>query len=165
MKTIFLNKSSRAFLILVCIAFPACNSKKQSALSNASKPLPPFNRAGFLDIIPMSDGSAYAKAFDSRLWYLRGNNAVLVTARAGTSHKLPELSEITAVLDGGAYAISSDENSGLWYLHAEVGEKVTEVSSLANSSTPREISDRAFYALYLSEHKKRKDAEHRIDKP
>ena len=132
---------------------------------NASKPLLPFNRAGFLEITPMLDGSAYAKAFDSRLWYLRGNKAVLVTAIAGTLQKMPELSEITAVLDGGAYAISSEEDSGLWYLHAEVGEKVTEVSSLANSGTPREISDKAFYALYLSERKKRKDAEHRIDNP
>lgn len=113
----------------------------------------------------MLDGSAYAKSSDSRLWYLRGNKAFRVTAIADALQKLPEFSEITAVLDGGAYATSSKEESGLWYLRADHAEKVTEVSSLTDSGRSLKISDRAFYALYLSEHKKRKEAEYRADHP
>ena len=113
----------------------------------------------------MLDGSAYAKDSDSRLWYLRGNKAVRVTALADASQKLPEFFEITPVLDGGAYATSWEKESGLWYLRAEHAEKVTEVSSLADSDALLKSSDRAFYALYLSERKKRKDAEYRADNP
>jgi hypothetical protein len=113
----------------------------------------------------MLDGSAYAEDSDSRLWYLRGNKAVRVTAQADASQKLPKFSEITPVLDGGAYATSWEEESGLWYLLADHAEKVTEVSSLADSAARLKSSDRAFYALYLSERKKRKDAEYRADNP
>lgn len=113
----------------------------------------------------MLDGSAYAKSSDSRLWYLRGNKAARVTALADASQKLPEFSEITPVLDGGAYATSWEKESGLWYLRAEHAEKVTEVSPLADAVPPLTISDKAFYALYLSERKKRKDAEYRADNP
>lgn len=113
----------------------------------------------------MLDGSAYAKDSDSRLWYLHGNKAVRVSALANASLKLPDFSEITPVLDGGAYATSWETESGLWYLRAEHAEKVTEASTLFNSGARLEIPDRAFYALYLSEHKKRKDAEDRADNP
>ena len=113
----------------------------------------------------MLDGSAYAKSFDSRLWYLRGNKAVRVSALADASKKLPEFAEITPVLDGSAYATSWEAESGLWYLRAEHAEKVIEVASLADSRAPLKISDRAFYALYLSERKKRKDAENRAENP
>ena len=113
----------------------------------------------------MLDGSAYAKSSDSRLWYVRGSRAVLVSAVANAPQKLPEFSEIIPVLDGGAYATSWEAESGLWYLHAERAEKVSEVGSLADSTTPLKVSDKAFYALYLSEHKKRKAAEYRADNP
>ena len=107
----------------------------------------------------MLDGSAYAISADSDLWYLRGNKAVRVTALADASQKLPKFFEITPVLDGAAYATSLEKESSLWYLHAEHAEKVTEVSSLADAAAPLKISDKAFYALYLSERKKRKDME------
>lgn len=113
----------------------------------------------------MLDGSAYAMGLDSSLWYLRGSKAVRVTALAGTSQKVPEFCEITPVLDGGAYATSLEKAAGLWYLRAEHAEKVTETPSLADSGERPQISDKAFYALYLSERKKRKDAEERADNP
>jgi len=113
----------------------------------------------------MLDGSAYATDLSSRLWYLRGSKAVRVTARAGTSQNVPEFSEITPVLDGGAYATSLEKAAGLWYLRAEHAEKVMEVSSLADSGERLQISDKVFYALYLSERKKRQDAEERADNP
>ena len=113
----------------------------------------------------MLDGSAYAVDLDSRLWYLRGSKAVRVNAAAGTSQKVPAFSEITPVLDGGAYATSLEKDAGLWYLRAEHAEKVTETLSLADSGERPQISDKAFYALYLSERKKRQDAEERADNP
>ena len=113
----------------------------------------------------MLDGSAYAMDLDSRLWYLRGSKAVRVTALTGTSQKVPEFYEITPVLDGGAYGTSIEKAAGLWYLRAEHAEKVTEVPSLADSGERPQISDKAFYALYLSERKKRQDAEERADNP
>ena len=113
----------------------------------------------------MLDGSAYATDSDSRLWYLRGNKAIQVTAQTNASQKLPKFSEITPVLDGGAYATSWEAESGLWYLRAEHAEKVTEVSSLPDSGARLKGSDRAFYALYLSERKKRKDLEDSVDNP
>lgn len=113
----------------------------------------------------MLDGSAYANDSDSRLWYLRSNKAIRVTVLADASRKLPKFSEITPVLDGGAYATSWENESGLWYLQAEHAEKVTEVSSLADSSARLKISESAFYALYLSERKKRKDSDYRADNP
>ena len=157
--------SSRAILILACLAFASCKSKKGAADSDASKPPPPFDRAEFSEVTPMLDGSAYAKSSDSRLWYLRGNKAVRVSVVANASQKLPEFTEITPVLDGGAYATSWEAESGLWYLHAEHAEKVIEGASLADSTAPKQIPAKAFYALYLSEHKKRKNAEYRADNP
>ena len=129
------------------------------------KPPPTFANAKFSEITPMLDGSAYAQSSDSRLWYLRGNKAVRVTNLADASQKLPVFSEITPVLDGSAYATSREDESGLWYLHAEHAEKVAEVASLADSQATLKIPDKAFYALYLAEHKKRKDAEYRADNP
>jgi hypothetical protein len=152
---------NRAILVFACAALVSCNAKKKPA----DKPSPPFDRAEFSEVTPMLDGSAYAKSSDSRFWYLRGNKAVRVTALADASQKLPEFSEITPVLDGGAYATSSEKESGLWYLRAEHAEKVTEVSSLPDAATRLKIPDKAFYALYLSERKKRKDAEYLAENP
>jgi hypothetical protein len=152
---------NRAILIFACAALVSCSAKKKPA----DKPPPSFERAEFSEVTPMLDGSAYAKSSDSRFWYLRGNKAVRVTAIGDASQKLPEFSEITPVLEGGAYATSWEKESGLWYLRAEHAEKVTEVSSLPDAATRLNISDKAFYALYLSEHKKRKDAEYRAENP
>jgi hypothetical protein len=164
MKTPSLQVLSRALLILGCVGLSSC-TQKDSPNTAAPKSPPPFGRTEFSEVTPMLDGSAYAKSSDSRLWYLRGNKALRVTAPAGASQKLPDFSEITPVLDGSAYATSWEKESGLWYLRAEQAEKVTEVTSLADSGAPKKISDRAFYALYLTELKKRKDAEYRADNP
>lgn len=152
-------------LLLVACAYLSSCSQKHSTNSDIPKLPPSFDRAEFSEVTPMLDGSAYAEDSDSRLWYLRGNKAVRVIGLADASQQLPEFSEITPVLDGGAYAISWEKESGLWYLRAEHAEKVTEVSSLADSGAFLKSSDRAFYALYLSERKKRKDAESRADNP
>ena len=113
----------------------------------------------------MLDGSAYAISFDSNLWYLRGNKAVRVTVLGAASQEMPKLSEITPVLDGSAYATASEHEGGLWYLHAEHAEKVTEAAALAAAAAVPRLSDSAFYALYMAEHKKRKEAEDRADNP
>ena len=112
----------------------------------------------------MLDGSAYATDANSRLWYLRGNKAVRVKVVAGdTSRKLPESFEVTPVLDGSAYLAGTTGGEGLWFLHGEDAERVSEVGSLADSGERRKISDKVFYALYLSERKQRKEAEERTD--
>ncbi len=162
MKAVSLQTSPRVALVIVCLTLVSCNSKKRSAVSDVSKP-PPFSRADFSEITPMLDGSAYAKSSDSRIWYLRGDKAVRVSVTADARQKMPEFSEITAVLDGGAYAVSLESDSGLWYLRAEHAQKVVEVSSFADSDKSPKVAERAFYALYLSERKKRMDAEHRSE--
>ena len=145
------SSSVFALGLLVIAALTACDK--------GEKPKPTFAQARFSEVTPLLDGSAYAISSDSVLWYLRSNKAVRVTALAGASQALPKFFEITPVLDGSAYASVLGEESGLWYLHAEHAEKVTEVSSLAGAAAPLNISDKAFYGLYLSERKKRKDME------
>ena len=162
--TIPLQTFFRALLIVGCACLSSCG-QKHSANSRVQKPPPPFDQTAFSEVTPMLDGSAYAMDSDSRLWYLRGNKALRVTILANALQKLPEFSEITPVLDGGAYAISSEAESGVWYLRAGQAEKVTEVTSMADLGAGLKSSDRAFYALYLAEHKKRKDAEQRADNP
>ena len=111
----------------------------------------------------MSDGSAYASSNDSRLWYIRGDKAVRVTIGDDASRQVPEFSEITPAADGSAYAIPLNSDDGLWHLRADHAEKISEAASLANLGSQPKISDKAIYALYLSEHKKRKKAEDQLD--
>ncbi len=159
MKAVVFHVLSKISLILVCTTITSC-SKKEPQKADIQKAPASFSDSVFLEITPMLDGSAYATSLDSRLWYLRGNKACLVTVLSGASQKLPDFSEITPVLDGGAYATSWKVDSGLWYLYGEHAEKVKEVSSLSIiSNVSLRISDKAFYALYLSEHKKRKGVE------
>ena len=123
---------------------------------------PPFDKTAFTEITPLLDGSAYAKSRDRRLWYLRGNKAVRVESVSGASQKLPAFSEITPLLEGDAYATTDTgkkTDSGIWYLHAERAERVSEVPSLAESGPRAKVSAKAFYALYLSERKKRQASE------
>ena len=129
---------------------------------------PPFDKTAFSEITPLLDGSAYAKSDDSRLWYLRGSQAVRVESVSGASQKLPAFSEITPLLEGDAYATTDtgkEPDSGIWYLHAERAERVSEVPSLAESGPRAKVSAKTFYALYLSERKKRKAAEYRAENP
>lgn len=110
----------------------------------------------------MADGSAYAADCDSRIWFLHGNKAVQVTVGSKSQQKLPLLSDITPLLDGGAYAISLD-TGGLWYLRAEHAESVTEVPSIVGAGASLKMPEKNFFALYLTERKKRKDAEARAE--
>lgn len=162
---LILRLCSAGVLVLVCAFSVSCDRKKKEVVSQVPKPPPAFADTEFDEITPMLDGSAYAKDIYSRLWYLRGNKAVRVTVVGDASAKLPEFVELTPVLDGAAYAYSWDDGSGLWHLKGEHAEKVTEAVSLALNAEDKTISERAFYALYLSERKKRKEAESRADNP
>lgn len=148
---------------LVAVMLSSCDDKKQTTASDTPAPLLPFNRAIILEVTPMSDGSAYASSIDSRLWYIRGDKAVRVTVAGDASQQMRGFSEITPAADGSAYATRLDSDGGLWHLHADHAEKVNEAASLADLGPLAKIPDKAFYALYLSEHKKRKEAEDQLD--
>lgn len=160
-----LSLCSLGALVLVCIVVVSCDRKKKAVISETPKPPPAFAETEFDEITPMLDGSAYAQDIYARLWYLRGNKAVPVTVAGDASAKLPEFIELTPVLDGAAYATSWDDGSGLWYLKGEHAQKVTESSSLALNDNVKGFSERPFYALYLAERKKRKEAELRAENP
>ncbi len=152
-------------VVLTTILLCSCDKRETSKAAKTTKPLPTFDHATFLEVTPMLDGSAYATSLDSRLWYLRGNKAVRVTVVGDISQQLPEFSDITPVIDGSAYATTLESDAGVWYLQAGHAEKVHEVDSLPESGTASKISDKAFYALYLAEHKKRKEAEDSASNP
>jgi hypothetical protein len=133
---------------------------KESAQERVS-----FDRAEFSDITPMTDGSAYAKSADSQLWFVRGDQAVRVALSPTGTDKLPESFDVAPLADGSAYLIGLSGSYGLWHLHAEHATKVTEVAELTSSGKPPLLPDKAFYALYIAEHKKRKDAEDRANNP
>ncbi|MSU62641.1 MAG: hypothetical protein EXS31_09620 [Pedosphaera sp.] len=158
MKTNSLQAAARVMLVLACIALTSCDAKKETAKVAVAETPETFEHARFLEVTPMSDGSAYVISTDFLLWYVRSNKAVRVTTPADASQKLPNFLEITPILDG-AYATSLEMDSGLWYLHAEHAEKVTEVGTLGDAAKTWQIPEKSFYALYLSERKKRIDAE------
>jgi len=143
-----------------CLVLIACsNSDKSKESSNKRDP---FDRAAFTELTPLTDGSVYAKSADGQLWYIRGNRAVHIVSLT-ESVKLPEVFDITPALDGSAY-LSNGIDGGLWHLRGEAVEKVLEVPSFA-SRTGERNSEYRFYALYLAEHKKRKEAEYRAENP
>jgi hypothetical protein len=150
-------------MVALCIFLVSCSEKKSASKQDKPKTQPSLHNAMFLEITPLSDGSAYAKSFDSGLWYLRSNQAVRVTITGSESANMPLLMEITPILDGGAYATSFETNFSLWYLQGSHAEKVTEVKSLADADERLKVSDRAIFALYLSERQKRKAAEARAE--
>lgn len=152
-------------LAFVCAFVISCDSRKTSTNSEKPKTQPSLHNAMFLEITPLLDGSAYAKSFDSGLWYLRSNKAVRVTVVGSESERTPLLLGITPILDGGAYATSFETNFGLWYLQGDRAERVTEVKSLADAGEHPKISDKVLYALYLSERQKRKEAEAHAETP
>jgi hypothetical protein len=101
---------------------------------------------------------------DSRLWYVRGSEAVRVRL-PGTSKELPESFEIAPALDGSAYLTDTVGDRGLWHLIRERVERVVEVGALDYSNRSLKIPDKGFFALYLAEHKKRKQMEELVDNP
>src|SRR6266404_7894063 len=153
-RTIFIS-------VIACLSLTACSTKK---VSKSLEP-PPFDRSEFTDVTPTVDGSAYATSSDSRLWYLRGNEAVRVSVVGDASEKLPESFEIVPLLDGSAYLAATLSEAGLWHLRGERAEKVREVLSLTSAGERVRTPDSAFYSLYLAEHKKRKQAEERANNP
>jgi hypothetical protein len=148
--------------VFICLALVSCSDNNKPASPETSKPTS-FDQTTDFEVTSLCDGSAYAKSSESGLWYLRGNKAVKVTVLSDASQKIPDFDEITPILDGGAYATCLSE-SGLWYLHGEHAEKIKEVSSL-ETQTNAKISDNAFFALYVAEHKKRKAAEDIVNNP
>jgi hypothetical protein len=156
-------KTKLIIIGLAMVILCSCDDKKQTTGSTAPLPMPPFDHATISELTPMSDGSAYASSADSRLWYIRGDKAVRVTIGNDVSRQLPEFSEITPAADGSAYGVPLNSDDGLWHLHAEHAEKISEVTSLADLGPLPKTSDKVSYSLYLSEHKKRKVAEDRLD--
>jgi hypothetical protein len=165
MKMTFLRFSSALLLFLACVALCACKPRKKPAGSDSAKAPLPFSQVDFKEITPLLDGSAYALSRDSRLWYLSGNRAVLVSVQGSAAKSLPRLFELVPVLDGGAYAIAWKSEDGLWYLKGERAERVTEAPSFALTTNHLNPAGKAFYVLYLAEQKKRKEAEYRADHP
>jgi hypothetical protein len=160
MKTKFL------ITVMAAVILSSCSDNKQTTTTDAPKPLPAFEQANFQDLTPLSDGSAYAASDDSRLWYIRGNKAVLVTVFGDGSKTLPAFSDITPAVDGSAYGVPQLPETGLWHLRADHAEKVGEVASPADLGKPSEVSAKAFYALYVAERQKRKSLEDELsDQP
>lgn len=154
---------ARLRLLLTCTLLTACQAK-QTAKENAHERVS-FDHAEFTDITPMTDGSAYATSVDSQLWYVRGEHAVRVVLLPTSSDKPPESFEVDPVADGSAYLTVLSGEGGLWHLQAEHAQKVTEVSALYSLGKSSALPEKAFFALYVAEHKKRKDAEYRADNP
>ena len=148
------------FVLISCMFTSACSKK------TANEPRAPvtFTQAHFSEITPIADGSAYVSDADSRLWYVQGNQAVRVRL-PDASKELPGSFEIVPALDGSAYLIDTDGDQGLWHLIRERAERVVEVGALVSSRQPLKIPDKGFYALYLAEHKKRKQMEELIENP
>jgi len=158
-------KICNAIPLLFCGLLTACGSKEKTVSQKTPKTPLPFDQSTFNDVTPMADGSAYLRSLKSSLWYLRGNKAIRVTVLDNTSLKIPAFSDITPALDGTAYALSADGNDGLWHLHENYAEKVNEVDFLPQAESHNKVSDKALFALYISERKKRKEAEVRADNP
>lgn len=133
-----------AILTVAFISLASCSKEKEESISGTSSPSLPFEQTEFTEVIPMTDGSSYAKSTDARLWYLRGNKAVRVVVSDDPSQKLPEFFEITPSLDGGAYVTSLTSTAGLWYFHAEHAERVSEVSSHSASIENSKVSEKGF---------------------
>jgi hypothetical protein len=153
------HNATRLFgvLIFACASLLACTGKPERSTAQSRTPVP-FDRAMLLEVIPLADGSAYVKDLDTRVWYVRGNRAVPITMAGDASAKVPEFSEITATLDGGAYADSSRQG-GLWHLRADHAEKVIEATSVADLGASAKLPDGAAFALYVAERKKRQEAD------
>ena len=152
---------SLSLLVLITCPFISACSKKTAEEPKASFP---FAQARFSDVTPTADGSAYVSDGDSRLWYVQRNQAVRVRL-PDPSKELPKSFDIVPVLDGSAYLIDTDGDQGLWHLIREHAERVGEVGALVSSHQPVDISEKAFYALYLAEHKKRKQMQDLIENP
>jgi hypothetical protein len=157
MQTPLFPTSLQTLVLISSLLIPACREKtphSQKAIAPA-----PFNQTHFSEITPMADGAAYVSAIDSRLWYIRGNEAVRVRL-PGTSSDLPELFEIVPAPDGSAYLTSALSDGGLWHLTRERAERVVEVGALDYSHQQlSKTADNGFFALYVAERKRRIRAE------
>src|SRR5262249_17299503 len=132
-----------------------CNEKTTEKIQISP---PAFSQTHFSEVTPMVDGSAYVSDTDSRLWYVRGNEAVRVHV-SGASKDLPELFDLAPALDASAYLTNMAGEGGLWHLIRERAERVVEVEAMDYPKQTSKLSDKGFYALYIAEHKKRKQME------
>jgi hypothetical protein len=143
--------------LLLLAAVISCTQKAPAQL-NSPKKEPTFGDAEFAEVVALADGSAYAKSEDSRIWYMRGGKAVLVTVSNTKSSQSPEFDEIYPVLGGGAYA-TSILDGGLWYLREDRAEKVSDVSSLTELGALSPVPADEYFTLYAAERTKRRIAE------
>lgn len=131
--------------------------KKPVATKVRAKPTS-FSESDFLSLTPTLDGAIYALDFEGRLWYVKDGNAFQVRAPEGA---LPDFDDIIPSTDGSAYA--SSFGGGLWHLSADSAKRVT-ADRRAASSVPAAIPNgAAAFALYVSERKKRLNAEARAE--
>jgi hypothetical protein len=147
------SMSLRTFVLITYLLIPACSENT----AEKGKAPPAFSQAHSSEVTPMVDGSAYVSDADSRLWYVRGNQAVRV--RLPDAHtELPKSFEIAPAVDGSAYLTDTVGDRGLWHLIRERAERVVEVEAMVYSHQPSRIPDKG-YALYLAERKRRKQAQ------
>ena len=124
-----------------------------------------FKDSYFSEIVPVADGGAYGKSYDSGIWYLRGPEAIKVEftglpTSLAEQERIDLISSFNVVPDaqGGAYG-SVDE--GLWYLREGRADRVTNVQALSSKPISGFISD-AFPAFAL-ERQNRLRAERQLD--
>lgn len=75
-----MSRMSLFSMVAVCMILISCNSedhRKEEKPSSASEPKGLIGTY-ISDIVPLADGGAYAYGFGGSIWYLRGNEAVLV---------------------------------------------------------------------------------------
>lgn len=150
-----------AAVLAVAIVAASCGRAKDNKPKTRNKPVS-FDEALIASITPTSDGGAYAMAYDSGLWYLRGTEAIKVTFVGVPTNSVDRLllsSEVTPLIGGGAYAEAFGDRS-LWYLHEGVAVRVTEVAKLSTPSASGPVN--AFHA-YVAERAKRLKAERELE--
>jgi hypothetical protein len=151
------TKFPTLFVIMLMLASCDRAKTKQAQTQPAS-----FRDNIFANVTPTADGGAYAIG-DSALWYLRRSSSVKVrfsNLPIDTDDRFFATLQITPLLDGGAYAYSTADKSAFWYVHADIAERVTEVSSLSSVAPVAPISA---FPLYIAERQKRLQAEQELE--
>ena len=154
------------FICLVAITVGlGCHKEPKKSELTSPRALTSFKESYFSQIVPVADGGAYGKSYDSGIWYLRGPEAIKVEF-TGLPSSLAEQERIDLIasLDvipdaqGGAYGSVIE---GLWYLREGRADRVTNVQVLTSKPITGLISD-AFPAFAL-ERQNRLKAERQRD--
>jgi hypothetical protein len=123
-------------LMLSALEFTGC-TRSEAPPKRATGP--PSLHTGFIGLVPVADGGAYATGWMGGVWYLREG----VSSRVkGLPNDQFVLSRIVAIADGGAYLVVDDDGpaQGVWYLRGDSARRVEEVGSLRSDGKP---TDRA----------------------